>query len=77
MARVKNGRETDTLHQGLHDTEMDLIIDDGTSFGVVNGVDALVVSVIFIAIQVFNLTTMTLKRMLDSSVEVTALDSPE
>jgi hypothetical protein len=77
MARVKNGCETDTLHQGLHDTEMNLIIDDGTSFGVVNGVDALVVSVIFIAIQVFDLTTMTLERMLDSLVQMKALDSPE
>jgi hypothetical protein len=72
MARVKNGSETNTLYQGLHDTEMNFIINDGTSFGVVNRVDAFVVSVIFIAIQVFDLTTVTLKSMLESLVQMTA-----
>jgi hypothetical protein len=59
MARVEDSSETDTLSQGLHHTVVDLVIDNGASFSVINGVDAFIVTIIFVTIHVFNLTTMT------------------
>jgi hypothetical protein len=59
MARVEDGSETDTLSQGLHDTVVNLVIDNRASFSVINRVDAFIITVIFITIRVFNLTTMT------------------
>jgi hypothetical protein len=59
MARVEDSSKTDTLSQGLHDTVMNLVIDNRTGFSVIDGIDALIITIIFVTVYVFNLTTMT------------------
>lgn len=50
MTRVKDGSETNTLGQGLDDTEMDLVVNDGTSLGVIDRVNAFIISIILVAV---------------------------
>jgi hypothetical protein len=59
MTRVKDSSETNTLDQGLDNTEMDLVVNNGTSLGVVYRVNAFVISIVLIAIFVLDLATVT------------------
>jgi hypothetical protein len=76
MARVKDSSETNTLDQGLDYAEMDLVVNDGTSPGVVDGVNAFVVSIVLVAIFVLDLTTVTGIVKEESVIRLSILHEP-
>jgi hypothetical protein len=55
---------------------MDFVVDDGTSLGVVNWVDTLIKSVIFIAVQILDSATVTGVVKEESVIGLGVLDKP-
>lgn len=58
MAAVKDGSQSHTGLEGLHDGIVNLIVDDVAGLLEVNRVDDLIIAVVFIAVGVFGLPTM-------------------
>ena len=58
MARVEDGGQAHAGLEGLYDVVVDLVVDDVTGGLVVDGVDYLVIAVVFVAGCVFGLTAV-------------------
>lgn len=59
MAGIEDGRQANTLNERLNNVVMDLVVSEATGLLMVDRVNALIVSIIFIAVLVLNLTTMS------------------
>lgn len=59
VAGVEDGRETNTGQQGLHNVEVDLVVDNVAVLLMIDRVDDFVVAVILVAIEIFRLTSVT------------------
>lgn len=59
MAGIEDGRQANTLNERLDNVVMNLVVSEATGLLMVDRVNALIVSIIFIAVLVLNLTTMS------------------
>lgn len=68
MARVEDASETHAGFERLDADGVDLVVDDVAALLEVDGVDGLVVAVVFVAVGVFGLAAVTCKGDLSASV---------
>lgn len=59
MAGVEDGSETDTRLERLDNHSVDVIIDNVSIRGMVDRVDDFIITVLFVAVEVLSLATVT------------------
>lgn len=59
MARIENGSQANTGLKGSDQAEVYLVVDNVSGLPMINGVDDFIVAIIFIAVEVLGLATVS------------------